>query len=237
MGSFWQLTDVHVDLAKECSGTAPNWYGSFNGQYGCGCSVETVNATSIFMRTKMAIPDFILFTGDATASGTILANMNVIQGSLQAQFPVTPLFLVLGNHDFPGSPVGTEADAWYQQMADMWGKRWLDAPALAELRRFGYYSTTLPLLPRVRLVALNVCTPFELAPSVVLPILMSRVCSLVAADRALQPRERSCGQRADARCGTRAPYLAQHYASVHLCRAAAGLHCWTRADWDGDRLC
>ena len=30
---FWQVTDVHVDLLKECAGTEKlGWYGSFEGQ-------------------------------------------------------------------------------------------------------------------------------------------------------------------------------------------------------------
>jgi hypothetical protein len=33
---FWQVTDVHVDLLKECAGTEKlGWYGSFEGQCKC----------------------------------------------------------------------------------------------------------------------------------------------------------------------------------------------------------
>jgi sphingomyelin phosphodiesterase len=141
-GGFWQLTDVHVDLLKECCGTAPNWYGSFAGQYGCGASVEAVQETASFMHETMAQPDFILFTGDATASGDIMANMHVIQDSLKAKFADTPTYLVLGNHDFPGSPVGADAKTWYKKIADVWGND-LDSEALSDLSQFGYYSTTL----------------------------------------------------------------------------------------------
>ena len=57
-GGFWQLTDVHVDLLKSCSGTEEKgWYGSFAGMYGCGCSVATVNATADFMRATAPAPD------------------------------------------------------------------------------------------------------------------------------------------------------------------------------------
>lgn len=153
--SFWQLTDVHVDLQRECCGGATTPYGSFAGQYGCGCSVAAVNATASFMRETEAQPDFVLFTGDATASGAIIDNMRIIQGALQGAFADTPLYLVLGNHDFPGSPVGDGAAAWYAQVAAMWGPRWLDAPALASLRAHGYYATTPPSAPGMRLVALN----------------------------------------------------------------------------------
>ena len=157
-GGFWQLTDVHVDLLKSCSGTEEQgWYGSFEGMYGCGCSVETVNATAEFMRATAPAPDFILFTGDATASGAIIDNIEVIQGSVEQRFPATPIFLVLGNHDFPGSPVGPAAVAWYRQVADTWGSRWLEAEAQAEFSRLGYYSTTPPGVGMrgVRLIALN----------------------------------------------------------------------------------
>jgi sphingomyelin phosphodiesterase len=155
---FWQMTDVHVDLEKECSGTAPNWYGNFNGEYGCGCSVEAVQETASFMHETMAQPDFILFTGDATASGDIMDNMHVIQDGLKAKFTDIPLYLVLGNHDFPGSPVGVDAKAWYKKIADVWGSH-LDSKALLELSQFGYYSTTPPVSNStnnpVRLIALN----------------------------------------------------------------------------------
>jgi len=153
-GAFWQLTDVHVDLEQECCGTAPNWYGSFDGQYGCGSSVEAVNATAAFMARTEAAPDFVLFTGDATASGPILDNMRVIRGALLGAFAVAPIYIVLGNHDFPGSPVGDAAAAWYAQVAELWGGS-LEAPALASLRAHGYYATTPLSSPGARLIALN----------------------------------------------------------------------------------
>ena len=162
---FWQLTDVHVDLLKECSGTAPNWYGSFAGQYGCGCTVETVNATADFMRATAPSPDFILFTGDASASGAVADNLAIIQGSVERRFPEVPVYLVLGNHDFPdggGSPVGPAAASWYRQVAESWrgvggAPHWPDAQAQAEFGTVGYYSTTPPGadLRGVRLVVLN----------------------------------------------------------------------------------
>ena len=157
-GGFWQLTDVHVDLLKECSGTeAKGWFGSFEGEYGCGCSVDTVNATADFMVATQPAPNFILFTGDATASGEIINNLKIIQGSVEQRFPSTPYYLVLGNHDFPGSPVGPAASSWYKQVADTWGTRWLDSVAQDEFSRLGYYSTTPHLggNPALRLVVLN----------------------------------------------------------------------------------
>ena len=39
---------------------------------------------------------FILFTGDATASGAIIDNIEVIQGSVEQRFPAIPTYLVLG---------------------------------------------------------------------------------------------------------------------------------------------
>lgn len=73
LGGFWQVTDVHIDQLKECSGTEGKWYGSFDGLFGCGCSIETLNATAAFMEGTMSQPDFILFSGDATASGDIMS--------------------------------------------------------------------------------------------------------------------------------------------------------------------
>ena len=50
LGGFWQLTDVHVDLAKECSGAAPNWYGSFDGEYGCGAKAKQMRFHQVIPR-------------------------------------------------------------------------------------------------------------------------------------------------------------------------------------------
>jgi sphingomyelin phosphodiesterase len=147
-----------VDLEKECSGTAPHWYGNFdNSLYGCGCSVETVTATAAFMHKTNSQPDFILFTGDATASGEIMANVMVIKDGLQACFSEhdTPLYIVLGNHDFPGSPVGPDAKAWYKNVSDAWGTRWLDEQAVADFSQFGYYSTNLPMAAAAALAGSN----------------------------------------------------------------------------------
>ena len=156
---FWQITDVHVDLLKECSGSAPNWYGSFDGQYGCGCTVEALNATTAFMHKELREADFILFSGDATASGPILSNIELIQASIRQHFPDTPTFLILGNHDFPGSPVGEESAAWYHNVSEHWGSAWMDQPAAQLMATRGYYSQRLRLqtgiTTPIRLVVLN----------------------------------------------------------------------------------
>jgi predicted MPP superfamily phosphohydrolase len=93
------------------------------------------------MQTTFARPDFVLFTGDATESGDITANLNVIRSALEARFPGLPVYLVLGNHDFPGSPVGAAAAQWYEHVADTWTNPWLETVARTELAEFGYYST------------------------------------------------------------------------------------------------
>lgn len=55
----------------------PSRYGNFDGLYGCGASVKSANATAEFMRSTFPEPDFVLFTGDASASGDITANLQV----------------------------------------------------------------------------------------------------------------------------------------------------------------
>ena len=50
-GTFWQVTDIHVDDAGACSGptykNGSHLFGNFDTpQYGCGCSLTTVEATA-----------------------------------------------------------------------------------------------------------------------------------------------------------------------------------------------
>ena len=44
------LTDIHLDLEDECSGSSTTKFGSFGGQYGCGVTMALMNATTRFMR-------------------------------------------------------------------------------------------------------------------------------------------------------------------------------------------
>ena len=91
----------------------------------------------------------------------MLPSFQVIRAALASQFPAVPVYLVLGNHDFPGSPVGPGAAAWYEHINATWTNRWLDDSARAELSQHGYYSTVPPSagaaggqLP-IRLIMLN----------------------------------------------------------------------------------
>ena len=103
----------------------------------------------------------MLFTGDASASGPIIENMAVIRDSLAMSFPDTPTYIVLGNHDFPASPVGPEAGDWCKHVLATWGTQWLDQAAQAEFVAHGmvWYGMVwyghVPQVPGVRLVALN----------------------------------------------------------------------------------
>ena len=160
---FFQLTDIHVDLDQECTDNTTHLYGNFdNSHYGCGASSISVLDTSKFMHKIAPNIDFIIFTGDAPWSGGVLPTMESIQQSLSSIFPNTPLYFLMGNHDFTGKPFGTDATELYPKVANLWGK-WLDDAAHAEFSTFGYYSLLLPnkslpsllLSKPVRLIALN----------------------------------------------------------------------------------
>jgi hypothetical protein len=131
--SFWQLTDIHVDLEQECTNvTGDTKYGNFDsGHFGCGATTSSVADTLSFMKSQTSAPDFIIFTGDAPWSGTVLDTMASIESSISGVFPDTPHYFLLGNHDFVGSPVGPDATNWYPKVAKLWGK-WLDPAAAAE---------------------------------------------------------------------------------------------------------
>ena len=159
-GTFWQVTDIHVDDEGECSGArfdnGSHLFGSFDyGHYGCGASMEAVNATAAFMNATQK-PDFVFFTGDVPWSDSGIDVHEKLRESLQSRAgPDVPVFFLLGNHDFNGHvPHGDAVKAWYATIAAEWGK-WLDPAAKAEFASLGYYSTPMPGSNRTRLVALN----------------------------------------------------------------------------------
>ena len=156
--TFFQLTDIHVDRTHECSGTNSTWYGSWegNGDKGCGCTMKTVNETLAYMRRAVPVneTDFIFFTGDAPWGGDLLETIALLHDAMAAQYPTTPIYFVLGNHDFPGAPLGSDATDWYPKIAKIWGN-WLDANATKLFAERGYYSTLLRGSNDVRLVGLN----------------------------------------------------------------------------------
>ena len=155
--SFWQVTDIHVDDTHDCSGVNGSWYGNFeNSHSGCGVSSEGLSAATAFMKSEADAPDFIFFTGDAPWADKILPSLELIQSSLAAAFPSSPLFFLLGNHDFPGDPVGEDATSWYPVMAKLWGK-WMTPGAVDEFAKLGYYSMLMPqrAASKVRLAALS----------------------------------------------------------------------------------
>ena len=87
-----------------------------------------------------------------------METMKSIHAALSSAFPQTPLLFLLGNHDFPGAPVGAVAAEWYPQVASLWAK-WMDSTATAEFSKLGYYSMPMPTHSQtpaaVRLIALN----------------------------------------------------------------------------------
>lgn len=157
--SFWQVTDIHVDNTGQCSGVPGAWFGNFhNDEWGCGVSVEGLNATIDYMVQTAPEADFVFFTGDAPWGSSVPDAMATIISSFSQLPPQQPVYFLLGNHDFPGAPVGKEATTWYPKMAQLWGK-WLSSNAVAEFSEYGYYSTPMQtksgVRNSVRLVALN----------------------------------------------------------------------------------
>jgi len=156
--SFWHVTDIHVDSTRECSGGSGDLYGNFDsGAYGCGVSIEGLDASIAFMNATAHDADFIFFTGDAPWSD-LTGAMSTIHMAVQRGFPSSmAVYYLLGNHDFPGAPVGTVATDWYKRMADLWGNA-LESSAKEQFAATGYYSTLMKRAKGdvpVRLVALN----------------------------------------------------------------------------------
>lgn len=118
--------------------------------------MKTVNETLSFLRRTVPEneTDFIFFTGDAPWGGDLLTTIELLHDTMAAHYPTTPLYFVLGNHDFPGAPLGSDATDWYPKIARIWGD-WLDANATAMFAERGYYSTLLHGSSTVRLVGLN----------------------------------------------------------------------------------
>jgi len=72
--TFWQLTDVHVDLLYDVNGDPKNLChknssenlsnaGKF-GNYKCEANWDLLNSALDFMKSEQSNPDFILWTGD-----------------------------------------------------------------------------------------------------------------------------------------------------------------------------
>jgi len=145
VSSFWQITDLHMDLTGQCSGGEDTMFGNFdNDNYGCGCSPLAVKSSMDFMTSldaKEEKPDFIFFTGDSPWGDDLFDTHKAIKDMIVDKYPDTPHFFCLGNHDFEGS-----ADTWeetYKKTADLWGD-YLDDNAKKTFASKGYYSQKMP---------------------------------------------------------------------------------------------
>lgn len=177
IGTFIQVTDVHVDAIYEAGtnagcgkpqccraseGPAPN--ASFAagkwGDYRCDSNRNILH--SLVMAVSAMKPDFLFWTGDnpphdiweQSREENLNASKLVADELLQAMGNV-PVYAAIGNHEsFPTDQFeGPPYDDWlYGSLAEYW-TQWLTPEANKTLQYAGYYTQLIA--PGLRVIALN----------------------------------------------------------------------------------
>ncbi|XP_063861452.1 acid sphingomyelinase-like phosphodiesterase 3b isoform X2 [Scylla paramamosain] len=141
IGTFWHVTDFHYDLNYTTSGDPKKmcWdtrdvsrsVGEF-GDYSCDAPFSLLTSAVNAMKRFKSNPDFILWTGDDTAhvpndyfSTEVVVNIVAnLTDLIASHFPNTPVFPVLGNHDYyPKNQMPVGPNRLQSEVADLW-KKW-----------------------------------------------------------------------------------------------------------------
>ncbi|KAL6076104.1 Sphingomyelin phosphodiesterase [Balamuthia mandrillaris] len=175
VGSFLQLTDIHVDpeyqvgTNVDCDiplccrevygeGTAREW-----GEYNCDIPESLFTQMLATINSSMSLElDFIIWTGDNPPHDIWNENQQMqiertkrVVDIIKESFPTVPVFPALGNHEsfpvdqFPSPP----RNEWLMKPLASFFSTWLDKDALATFVKGGYYTTLVK--PGLRLVSLN----------------------------------------------------------------------------------
>lgn len=164
IGTFWHVTDFHYDLNYTRNGD-PNdmcWgksdatgdVGEF-GNYSCDAPLSLLSSAVDAMVKFKANPDFILWTGDDTAhvsddyfsTDLVVDIVEKLTDLITKSFPKTPVFPVLGNHDYyPKNQIPVGPNPLQSSVADMW-KQWFQRLGEDVYRNFkssGRYVAHVP---------------------------------------------------------------------------------------------
>ncbi|XP_062996855.1 acid sphingomyelinase-like phosphodiesterase 3b [Elgaria multicarinata webbii] len=173
-GSFWHITDLHLDPQykespdplKVCpsAGTQPVVNAGAWGNYLCDAPWILVNSSIYAMKDILPDPDFILWTGDDTphvsdeklGEETVLGIIEKLTNLIKHVFPDTQVYPAMGNHDFhPKSQLPAKENRIYNATAELW-RSWLSDRSVQMFRAGAFYSQLLSGPgPARRMVVLN----------------------------------------------------------------------------------
>ncbi|XP_044290900.1 acid sphingomyelinase-like phosphodiesterase 3b isoform X2 [Varanus komodoensis] len=179
-GSFWHVTDLHLepqyqptpDPLKVCpsAGTQPVVNAGAWGNYLCDAPWGLVNSSIYAMKTILPNPDFILWTGDDTphvpneklGEEAVLEIIEKLTNLIKRVFPDTQVYPAMGNHDFhPKSQLPAKENRVYNATADLWSP-WLNNHSVKTFRAAAFYTQMLPGPgPARRMVVLNTNLYYE----------------------------------------------------------------------------
>lgn len=176
IGTFWHVTDFHYDLNYTISGNpekmcwkTPGASGSVGefGDYSCDAPMSLLTSAVDAMIKFDRSPDFILWTGDDTAhvsndhfsTEVVVKIVSNLTNLIASRFPNTPVFPVLGNHDYyPKNQMPVGPNELQSKVADLWNK-WFQqlqghGDVYTSFNSSGRYAADVPG-SNVTVVALN----------------------------------------------------------------------------------
>ncbi|MPC31100.1 Acid sphingomyelinase-like phosphodiesterase 3b [Portunus trituberculatus] len=176
IGTFWHVTDFHYDLNYTTSGDPKRmcWDTRFSsgsvgefGDYDCDAPFPLLTSAVDAMKKFDGEPDFILWTGDDTAhvsndyfSTEVVVNIVTnLTNLIASRFPNTPVFPVLGNHDYyPKNQMPVGPNRLQSEVADLW-RKWFQqlqghGDVYNSFHSSGRYAADVPG-SNVTMVALN----------------------------------------------------------------------------------
>ncbi|KAM6428755.1 acid sphingomyelinase-like phosphodiesterase 3b [Liasis olivaceus] len=179
-GSFWHISDLHLDPQyqkssdplKVCpsAGTQPVISAGTWGDYLCDAPWILINSSVYAMKKILPDPDFILWTGDDTphvpdeklGDETVLEIIEKLTNLIRDVFPDTQVYPAMGNHDFhPKNQLPAEENRIYNITAELW-RPWLGEPSIQTFRTGAFYSQLLPSPgPARRIIVLNTNLYYE----------------------------------------------------------------------------
>ncbi|XP_061452609.1 acid sphingomyelinase-like phosphodiesterase 3b [Rhineura floridana] len=179
-GSFWHITDLHLDPQYKVSsdplkvcpsaGTQPVPNAGAWGDYLCDAPWILVNSSVYAMKKILPNPDFILWTGDDTphvpdeklGEDTVLEIIGKLTNLIKQVFPETQVYPAMGNHDFhPKNQLPAEENRIYNATADLWHP-WLSDHSVQMFRTGAFYSQMLSGPgPARRMIVLNTNLYYE----------------------------------------------------------------------------
>ncbi|KAJ3597631.1 hypothetical protein NHX12_001148 [Muraenolepis orangiensis] len=173
-GTFWHITDQHLDPSYDSAASEPEAVCASSGQrpavdagqfgaYVCDSPWRLINSSVYAMKQIMPDPDFILWTGDDTPHvpdqelgvDKVLQIVRNLTDTIKHVFPNTKVYSALGNHDHqPKNQFPAASSYIYHQLAQMWSD-WLEPSSQLTFKKGGYYTERLVGRTGYRIMVLN----------------------------------------------------------------------------------